>query len=169
MSGVRAGYLRTGKFDLAVRFRTVGARIGEVFAFTSGLYFRGKLTYANTFGTALVITSDRGLVPADTVIGPDDVAAFGAVDIDPSEPRYVGPLQRDAAALAGEMVLLGSLATPKYVVPLSAVLGDRLLVPPALIGQGDMKRGAMLLACARAREPLAYTAWTGLEVTAAGR
>jgi len=39
-------------FDLAARLRTQGAPLGEVFSFMSGLYFRGKLTYAKTFGAA---------------------------------------------------------------------------------------------------------------------
>ena len=52
------------KFDLAMRLRSErGVAIGEVFAFISGLYFKGKLAYALEFarppepGTAIVITS----------------------------------------------------------------------------------------------------------------
>ena len=38
-------------FDLARRLRTRGgASLGEVMSFVSGLYFRGKLTYAARFG-----------------------------------------------------------------------------------------------------------------------
>src|SRR5256885_15886789 len=37
------------EFDLARRVRTGGASLGEAFAFTSGLYFRGKLAYAGKF------------------------------------------------------------------------------------------------------------------------
>src|SRR5687767_4336653 len=37
--------------------------LGGAFAFMSGLYFRGKLTYAETFGRAYVITPTRGLQP----------------------------------------------------------------------------------------------------------
>jgi hypothetical protein len=38
------------KFDLARRLRSrERATLGEVFAFLSGLYFRGKLAYANAF------------------------------------------------------------------------------------------------------------------------
>ena len=40
-------------FELAERVRRdPGAPIGEVFSFLSGLYFRGKLTYARHFGRA---------------------------------------------------------------------------------------------------------------------
>ncbi len=146
-----------------MRFRAEGAPIGEVFSFTSGLYFRGKLTYALAYGRALVITADRGLVAVDTVIGPRDVEAFCAVDIDPGEPRYVAPLQRDARLLTGPVVLLGSLATPKYTGPLSEVLGDHLLYPPDFVGQGDMRRGSILLKRARDGQELEYEAWKARE------
>ena len=56
-------------FALAVRLRSGGVPIGELFAFLSGLYFRGKLAYARAFARAprgapglLVITPTRGLV-----------------------------------------------------------------------------------------------------------
>src|SRR5690242_5678603 len=86
--GERAAMLlrEAATFDLAVRVRTPrGATIGEVFAFLSGLYFRGKLAYAQAFeappprtrGT-LIITTDRGLIPADTHVSADDVRAMGA-------------------------------------------------------------------------------------------
>jgi hypothetical protein len=51
-------------------------------------------------------------------------------------------------------VLLGSVATEKYVTPLTQVLGDRLYFPLAFVGRGDMSRGGLLLRCARTREPL---------------
>ena len=62
------------QFDLARRLRSrEGATLGEVFTFLSGLYFRGKLAYANAFACAanglcgvLVITPTRGLVDATT-------------------------------------------------------------------------------------------------------
>lgn len=47
------------QFPLAVRLRHEGASIGEVFAFVSGLYFRGKLAYCEAFGAA-----PPGLPPA---------------------------------------------------------------------------------------------------------
>src|SRR4030081_4009843 len=37
------------EFDLAQRVRAGAASLGEAFAFTSGLYFRGKLAYAQQF------------------------------------------------------------------------------------------------------------------------
>ena len=54
--------------------------IGELFSHMSGLYFRGKLTYARRFGEAFVITPDRGLVPAAWPITYDALVRFGAGD-----------------------------------------------------------------------------------------
>src|SRR6185295_17697354 len=53
-------------------------------------------------------------------------------------------------------VLLGSVATDKYVQPLSRVFGDRLLFPRDFVGRGDMSRGAILLRAARAGRELSY-------------
>src|ERR1700719_3119169 len=57
------------EFALAQKLRSERATIAEVFTFLSGLYFRGKIAYANTFanlgtGTSgvFVITPTRGLV-----------------------------------------------------------------------------------------------------------
>src|SRR5204863_2853371 len=63
-------------FELACRLRRgEAAPIAEVFSFLSGLYFRGKVTYAASFTKpparvpgALVITSNRGLLPVETPI-----------------------------------------------------------------------------------------------------
>ena len=115
----------TAEFELARRLRSAsGITIGEVFAFLSGLYFRGKIAYANAFARpvrgmsgVLVITPTRGLIDAATPIGLDDLREFAEVDIDESDPRYRLPLERDALKLAtqlensGDVVLLGSVAT----------------------------------------------------------
>jgi hypothetical protein len=61
-------------FDTAVRLRSpAGIELGRVFSFLSGLYFRGKLTYARAFAEEvggvdpiLVITPERGLLPPET-------------------------------------------------------------------------------------------------------
>ncbi|HZR79270.1 MAG TPA: hypothetical protein VFA58_08675, partial [Chthoniobacterales bacterium] len=58
------------QFELAQKLRNEGgATIAEVFTFLSGLYFRGKIAYANTFArrsdggcAVFVITPTRGLV-----------------------------------------------------------------------------------------------------------
>ena len=82
--------------------------------------------------------------------------------MEPSDSRYRAPLERDArmiSELAGddcEIVLLGSIATPKYVEPLAAVLGERLVFPAEFVGRGDMSRGGLMLRCVRAGTQLAY-------------
>jgi hypothetical protein len=148
---------------------TEGAPLGEVFRFASGLYFRGKLAYAAAFAApprgvpgGLVIAPGAGLVDPATPVRADDLRAFGAVPVDASEPRFRAPLERDARALAerlgrvGDAVLLGSIASPKYVEPLLAILGDRLLFPVDFVGRGDMSRGGLMLRAARAGTELAY-------------
>lgn len=160
---------------LAVSLRSAkGVPLGEVFSFLSSLYFRGKLTYARAFGRppaglcgAFVITPAEGLRdPADKMtIG--RLRRFAAVRIGLSEPRYLGPFRRDAGALrdlVGErcrIVLLGSIASPRYVDPLLDVFGERLLFPPAFVGRGDMSRGGLLLRCVRERRELPYAPVSG--------
>jgi hypothetical protein len=165
--GKRAAVLlnQRAAFPLAERLRSAGVTLGEAFSFLSGLYFRGKLTYADHFARppagrsgVRVITTDRGLVAASTAIGVSDLRAFGTVDIRADHPLYRTPLLRDASRLETdtEVVLLGSVATGKYVDVLLEVIGDRLLFPSEFIGRGDMSRGALLLRAARDNQELAY-------------
>ncbi|MGE5926965.1 MAG: hypothetical protein ACM357_06405 [Gemmatimonadota bacterium] len=155
-------------FPLAVRLRSPdGVSIGEAFSFLSGLYFRGKLAYAEHFARppagragAFVITANRGLLPARTVVTLRDLREFGTVDIRADDERYRQPLARDAAKIAGEadtsVVLLGSVATGKYVDVLLGIFGERLLFPSQFVGRGDMSRGALLLRAAREGTELDY-------------
>lgn len=167
--GKRAAILLNERapFPLAQRFRSAGLTIGEAFSFLSGLYFRGKLTYAGRFARApaglagvQVITTNRGLVPADFRVRPDDLHAFGTVDIGLDAQRYRDPLQRDLSELQRcpdlEIVLLGSVATGKYVDVLLDVMGERVLFPIEFVGRGDMSRGALLLRAAEEGRELAY-------------
>jgi hypothetical protein len=167
-SGRRAQILlREGaSFPLALRVRSSGgAPIGEVFSFLSGLYFRGKASYARAFapaGGTFVITPDRGLLSIDEPITSDVLRAFAAVDVHHEDARFAVPLERDARRVAralGEdrnVVLLGSIASKKYVAVLGAVFGARLLFPSDFVGRGDMSRGGLLLRAARAGAELAY-------------
>jgi hypothetical protein len=69
-----------------------------VMSFLSGLYFRGKLGYANAFAPphrVLVITTNRGLLPATTRITIDDLARFAETDIHHESEAFIGPLVRD--------------------------------------------------------------------------
>jgi hypothetical protein len=149
-------------FDIARRIREpAGAPIAEVFTFLSGLYFRGKLTYARTFAdpppgapAMHVITTNRGLVSPELPVRHEDLVDFSGVDIATGDPRYLEPLSRDVAAIverhpSAELVLLGSIGTGKYVDPLLALVGERLVFPSDFVGRGDMSRGALLLRAAR--------------------
>lgn len=155
-------------FPLAGRLRSPeGIPLGEAFSFLSGLYFRGKLAYASRFARprpgrpgALVITANRGLLPADSPVGVADLREFGSVDIRTDDERYREPLVRDTSRLAADadtsVVLLGSVATGKYVDVLLEILGGRLLFPVQFVGRGDMSRGALMLRAAREGTELDY-------------
>lgn len=170
MSGRRAALLLgDGRFPLAERLRAGEAvPLSEAFSFISGLYFRGKVAYARAFAAppgadpALVITTNRGLLPLDTALTRDELAAFGGVPIDLADCRYRDPLERDAHRVAARLpaeanvVLLGSIATGKYVDLLLDVFGDRLLFPSEFVGRGDMSRGGLMLRSADAGSELSY-------------
>jgi hypothetical protein len=157
-----------GKSDLARRLRSEGATLGEIFSFISELYFRGKLAYAQTFADpppdvpGVLIITTAGLILPHTVVKLDQLQQLAGVPIDAADPRYRLPLERDCRALhasAGadtDFVLLGSVATGKYLEPMSAILGDRLLFPEIFVGRGDMSRGGLLLRSVRAGERLTY-------------
>jgi hypothetical protein len=170
-AGVRAKMMISEKaeFQLAVQLREQGLPLGEVFSFISGLYFRGKMAYANAFGgassltpSAYVIVAGRGLIPPHTIVRQEDLKKLSAVPIDHRVARFREPLERDARALLkilgphGEVILLGSIATPKYVEPLLGVFGERLLFPSEFVGRGDMSRGGLMLRCARENVQLTY-------------
>src|SRR5262249_22512765 len=152
--------LKSQTSPLTARLADGGAPLGEVFTFMSSLYFRGKLAYANAFGRAFVITPGRGLLPADILIRLEDLRQMATVPVDEAVAAFRDPLVRDATRLlqgiAAEdrVVLLGSVATDKYVGPLLDVFGDRLLFPATFAGRGDMSRGGLLLRFARRGCPL---------------
>ncbi len=136
----------------------------------SSLYFRGKLTYAQRFGrgsaslpaSTLIITPTRGLQPPGLLLTRALIEEFAAMDLGSGDPRYRTPLERDLASLAGKLpfdgraILLGSVATAKYVEPLLETLGGRLHYPPSFVGRGDMSRGGLLLRSAAAGSELEY-------------
>jgi hypothetical protein len=163
------------QFDLAKKLRSSdGATIAEVFTFLSGLYFRGKIAYANTFACAanghcgvFVITPTRGLIDARETISIFDLREFAGVDIDASDPRYRRPLERSVRRLAkeisaeAEVVLLGSIATGKYVDIFLKHFENRLCFPADFVGRGDMSRGGLMLRCAADRHELRYISVKG--------
>jgi hypothetical protein len=175
-SGKRAGFLLNdaAKFDLAVRLRQVGGvPLGELFTFMSGLYFRGKIAYSQRFanpppGTpgALIITTNRGLVSPQTLITLDDLRAMGCGEINANDLSYREPLERDLRKLVADapncdIVLLGSVASAKYVDVILNIVGARLLFPIDFVGRGDMSRGGLMLRCARENHELPYAPVSG--------
>jgi hypothetical protein len=162
--GRRAAMLMNpaSKMELAQRLTAGTLTLGEAFAFMSGLYFRGKLSYARQFGAVLVITPTRGLQPPETLVTSQLLKEFARVDVDSDDRRYRKPLDRDLQLLASQVgvntrvILLGSIATGKYVDALTAALGPRLHYPSSFVGRGDMSRGGLLLRAVTANEELEY-------------
>jgi hypothetical protein len=170
-NGLRAQWLlrKNSQSDLAQRLRSSGAPLGEVFTFLSALYFRGKLAYAQAFARPpfdcpgiFIITPTAGLVPHDTLIRLQNLRRFGRVPIHVKNQVYCSSLRRTAKKLASrigpdcDVVLLGSLATGKYVEILNPIFGSRLIVPAEFIGLGDMSRGGLLLRHVRENRELNY-------------
>jgi hypothetical protein len=157
-------------FGLARQLRSPeGAPLGELFSFLSGLYFRGKVAYAQAFGrspeglpAALVISPGEGFRFLHERITRERLEAWAQVSVDEHNPRFTEPLLAHAAALEqalqerARFVLLGSVATDKYVRPLGQVFGERLLFPREFVGRGDMSRGSLMLRAARAGVELEY-------------
>jgi hypothetical protein len=167
-------------FQLARQLQSrEGAPLGDVFSFVSGLYFRGKLAYARRFarppepddpvvaGGVLVITPNAGLRAADTPVTLKSFAGFAATDINLTNAAYRRPLEQAARAVLEaigpdcEVVLLGSIASGKYVDPLLPIFGSRLVFPVHFVGRGDMSRGGLMLRCVTAGVELEYVPLKG--------
>jgi hypothetical protein len=175
-SGLRARLLqrKDPAHDLGRRLHgEQGASLGDVFSFVSSLYFRGKLAYARAFARpplgasgVHVITPCDGLRPPESPVRARDLRRYGGVPVDPDERRYRRPLLRDLEALApgwgeAEVVLLGSVASPKYVELLTSVLGTRVVFPSDFVGRGDMSRGGLMLRCVQEGRELSYAPLVG--------
>jgi len=142
--------------------------LGAAFTFMSGLYFRGKLAYARAFSSsqapALVITPTRGLMSPDALVTREQLEEFATEDIGAAASRYRRALEYDAAELADRLpdtarvVILGSVATGKYVDVLEPFFGGRLYFPAAFVGRGDMSRGGLMLRSSRSGIELEYAA-----------
>ena len=136
--------------------------LGSAFAFMSGLYFRGKLAYAERFGRAFVITPTRGLQPPAMPFNLKLLREFAIGDVSLDSAVYRKALARDITAIArtldgdGRVVLLGSVASGKYVDILLPILGDRLRYPTSFVGRGDLSRGGLMLRSAASGEELEY-------------
>jgi hypothetical protein len=170
VAGKRAQILfnREAEFELARRLHTGDqVTLGEAFSFMSGLYFRGKLAYARTFAHppagmsgVYVITTNQGLVPAETPVTAAQLESFSNDPIDAQNRSYSEPLIRTASALvqvaAGTcpVILLGSVASGKYTHHLLPIFGERLQFPLEFVGRGDMSRGGLLLRSVAANQML---------------
>jgi hypothetical protein len=177
-SGTRAKQVLSPKatFALAEELRSRrGAMLGDVFMFVSGLYFRGKLTYALRFaappdsnaGGVHIITPNAGLRSPETYVTHQAVVSFAGADVHQDNLMYRRPLEQSAIALAREVgpecdvILLGSIASPKYVDVLLSIFGDRLRFPVDFVGRGDMSRGGLLLRKANEGVELDYVPLSG--------
>lgn len=175
LGGERARQLTSpeARFDTAQRYRSPeGVPIEEAFTFLSSLYFRGKIAYARHFARppaelpgsgVLVITPAFGLVPEGWPLTLGRMEALRRTPIDARNPDYAVPLQEHARRLREAMpddtrvVLLGSIATGKYVDLLLPVFGERLQFPRCFVGIGDMSRGSILLRAVREEQELEYS------------
>lgn len=155
--------------ELARQLRQQGAPLGDVYRHISSLYFRGKLAYAEKFqnppsgaGGIYIITACSGLMSPAAMITLRDLESISAAPVDASNPLYREPLDRDLSHLRANIstdttiILLGSVASPKYVEPLLATFGDRLFFPKEFAGRGDMSRGGLLLRSAASGTELHY-------------
>jgi hypothetical protein len=174
LRGIRARQVTSPRagFDIAVRYRSEeGVAIADAFAFMSALYFRGKIAYARHFAVPSPNVDGNGIyiiAPGFGLVGPDwridarRMKTLRRTDVDLSARNYVRPLREQARALAtalesdAEVILLGSVATGKYVDVLWPVFGARLRFPSVFAGLGDMSRGGLMLRAVRENRELDY-------------
>ncbi|HVJ18218.1 MAG TPA: hypothetical protein VM686_22515 [Polyangiaceae bacterium] len=151
-----------------------GAPLGEVFSFVSGLYFRGKVHYSERFGSlpggvggGLVMSPAEGLRFLHERVTATRLREWAKVAVDARNPAFTEDLVGHCHELlrtlgdGARYVLLGSVATDKYVEPLTQVFRERLLFPRDFVGRGDMSRGALMLQAARSGVELEYAPVAG--------
>src|SRR4030095_15698903 len=116
-----------------------------------------------------VITPNRGLVVPESTLTLADMRDFARVAIDATDVRYAEPLRNGALGLrerlpsGSEVVLLRSIAPPKYVDVLLPAFAESLRFPGDFVGRGDMSRGGLLLRAARSGAELDYRPVAGSE------
>lgn len=89
--GERAELLARSKSPLGVQLRAGSAPLGDVFAWLSALYFRGKLAYATRFAKAVyVMTPGEGLLPPNTM-GKVDIEELAYCAVAGAKRRGVRP------------------------------------------------------------------------------
>jgi len=169
LNGIRARQLMSprSRFQAAELYRSPqGVPIALAFAFMSALYFRGKIAYAmhfSDFDNTFVIAPGFGLVPPAWPITEERMTILKRTPVDVRKRNYREPLERDAQSIArrlngdDQIILLGSVATGKYIDVLLPVFGDRLRFPAIFAGLGDMSRGGLMLRAVRQNRELEYT------------
>ncbi len=175
VGGKRASQLTSANasFEAALLYRSRdGVPIAAAFAFMSALYFRGKIAYAAHFARPstrfggrgiYVIAPGFGLVSPDWCITEERMSVLRRTSVDLRETTYTKPLEREAEAVASrldtnaQVILLGSVASGKYVDVLLPIFGNRLRFPGAFAGLGDMSRGGLMLRAVRENRELEYT------------
>lgn len=170
LNGQRAKQLLSpeASFDTALRYRSPeGVPVEEAYSFLSSLYFRGKIAYARRFAEpgseALVIAPGFGFVPEGWRLTAERAETLRRTPIDLKNPDYCEPMRQHAEMLrdslpdGARVVLLGSIATGKYVDLLQPVLGKRLVFPSCFVGIGDMSRGSVMLRAVREEQELEYS------------
>src|SRR4051812_12236368 len=105
------------------------------------------------------MSAGGGLCTPEEPITVDRLRDWARVSIHEDNPHFTAPLVRHSSQILEghdartRFVLLGSVASNKYVSPLLDVFAERLLFPSEFVGRGDMSRGALLLRAVReARE-----------------
>jgi hypothetical protein len=114
-----------------------------------------------------VITPGAGLRSPETPVTCESLRLFASISVEVGNAAYCKPLVASARRLHDlvdsdvGIVLLGSIATPKYVDVLLEVFGERLLFPREFVGRGDMSRGGLLLRQVEAGSELEYVPVAG--------
>jgi hypothetical protein len=168
LTGIRAKQMtrKAAQFAVARLYRSDGGvEIADAFSFMSALYFRGKIAYAKRFASPegiFVIAPGYGLVGPEWKLDPERMKKMRRTAVDVKVSAYRRPLEAHARELASTMhpetlvVLLGSIATGKYIDILWPIFGDRLRFPASFAGIGDMSRGALMLRAAASGVELEY-------------
>ena len=112
----------------------------------------------------LIITPCRGLLQPETIVGLDELSEIAEERVAVDNPKYRDPLERDLGLLSqavgsqARVVLLGSIATRKYIPLLIEKLEGRLVLPREFCRTGKHEpRGTTVAVHARGARVGIYT------------